>query len=374
MSLQANARECKGYVCIAVPLSCILVLMETLIKGIVGNVAASSWMIDGIAALVLLIAGLIVVTLLRFFIGRAPGEGRPVVVAFRRVVLPLLYLAVLYIAVGSLSLGPLARRVLNGVVTAVLTVVVIRTAVFAASESIRKYSEKTGREQDERRVRPLLALINFVLWIIGAIFLLDNLGFQISTVVAGLGVSGIAVAIAAQGILGDLFSYFVIFFDRPFEVGDFLIFNDKLGSVEKIGIKTTRIRALSGEQLVISNSDLTGSRVHNYKRMQERRVVFEFGVTYQTTAAQLESIPELVRNIIEEREETRFDRSHFKRFGDFALIFESVYYVLTPDYARYMDIQQEINLAIYRAFEERGIAFAYPTSRVILSKDTDGEG
>ncbi len=331
-------------------------------------------MVDGAAALALLIAGLIVVSLLRFFIGRALKEGSPLAMAFRRVVLPLLYVAALYIAIGSLALDPLGRRILNGLVTAVLTVVVIRTAVFAASESIRKYVEKTGREQDERRARPLLALINFALWIIGAIFLLDNLGFRISTVVAGLGVSGIAVAIAAQGILGDLFSYFVIFFDRPFEVGDFLIFNDKLGSVEKIGIKTTRIRALSGEQLVVSNSDLTGSRVHNYKRMQERRVVFEFGVTYQTPAERLESIPVLVREIIEGREETRFDRSHFKRFGDFSLVFETVYYVLTSDYARYMDIQQEINLAIYRAFEERGIDFAYPTSRVILSKDATVEG
>lgn len=346
--------------------------MKEKIGQLIQEMESGTWLAEALWALLILIVGVVVVVVLQLLVKRALGRETAVSTAFRRVVLPLLYASVLYIALKSLPLGALGDRLLQATAAVVVTVLVIRTAVIAVSRAVHKYAEKTGREEDEKRVRPLLALINFVLWIIGALFLLDNLGFQISTIVAGLGVSGIAVAIAAQGILGDLFSYFVIFFDRPFEIGDFIIFNDKLGTVEKVGIKTTRVRALSGEQLVVSNSDLTGSRVHNYKKMQERRVVFTIGVTYQTSAGQLESIPGIIRGIIEANERARFDRSHFKNYGDFALIFETVYYVLSPDYAEYMDIQQEINLAIYRAFEERGIDFAYPTSRVILSREEPG--
>lgn len=343
--------------------------MDTIIEQLTGIEPAEGLAADILSALIILVIGVLAATLVRIIAGKAVRRESSVYSAFRRVVLPLLYAAAVYIALRSLSLPPLGNRILEGIAAAVVTILVIRAAAFGITGSVKKYVEKTGREQDEKRIKPFLALVNFVLWIIGAIFLLDNLGFNISAVVAGLGVSGIAVAIAAQGILGDLFNYFVIFFDHPFELGDFIIFNDKLGTVEKIGIKTTRIRALSGEQLVVSNSDLTGSRVHNYKRMQERRVVFTIGVTYQTPAEQLEGIPVLIREIIEANGEARFDRSHFRNYGDFALIFESVYYVLTPDYAKYMDIQQEINLAIYRAFEERGIEFAYPTSKVIVSRE-----
>lgn len=287
-------------------------------------------------------------------------------IAFQRGIAPLLYLAVFWIAVSGLSLEPTADRIVRSLIAAVIAVVAVRAVLFILEASLHKYSQKTGREQDEKRFKPLLSLITFFLWIFAAIFLLDNFGFNISTLVAGLGVSGIAVAIAAQGILGDLFNYFVIFFDRPFELGDFIIFDDKLGGIEKIGIKTTRIRALSGEQLIVSNSDLMNSRLHNYKRMEKRRVVFSIGVTYQTPLEQIKEIPVLIRKIIEGIELTQFDRSHFKGYGDFALTFESVYYVLTADYAQYMDIQQEINLKIFEAFEERNIEFAYPTQTLYL--------
>ncbi|MFO7849692.1 MAG: mechanosensitive ion channel family protein [Spirochaetia bacterium] len=343
--------------------------MNLLIEQITGVNISNGWVGTTVYAFSILIMGLLAVTLVRILVSRGVKRESPVYSAFRHVALPLLYAASVYIAFRSLPLSSLGDRILGGLAAAVVTVLVIRASVFGITGSVKKYVEKTGREQDEKRIRPFLALVNFVLWIIGAMFMLDNLGFDISAVVTGLGVSGIAVAIAAQGILGDLFNYFVIFFDHPFEIGDFIIFNDKLGSVEKIGIKTTRIRALSGEQMVVSNSDLTGSIVHNYKRMQERRVVFTIGVTYQTPSEQLDSIPRLIREIIEANEEARFDRSHFRNYGDFALIFETVYYVLSPDYAKYMDIQQEINLAIYRSFEQRGIEFAYPTSKVILSRE-----
>ena len=224
-------------------------------------------------------------------------------------------------------------------------------------------------EEKARQLRGMTVLINIFVWIIGIVFLMDNLGFDISAVIAGLGIGGIAIALAAQAILGDLFSYFVIFFDRPFEVGDYITVQDKAGTVEYTGIKTTRIRALTGEQLVFSNTDLTNSRIHNFKKMQERRVLFKLSVIYQTPASTLEEIPKIVRGIIEKHSDVRFDRGHFASYGEFSLNFEFVYFVLEADYIKYMDIHQAINLEIYKEFEKRGISFAYPTQTLYLNKE-----
>jgi len=232
------------------------------------------------------------------------------------------------------------------------------------------------RREDELEDNPgavaAIDLLSFVLrvavWSIVLLLLLDNLGVDITTLIAGLGVGGIAIALAAQNILGDLFASLSIVLDKPFVVGDFLIIDEHLGSVEKVGIKTTRVRSLSGEQLIFSNNDLLGSRIRNYGRMFERRVVFSVGVTYQTTVEQLREIPTILREAVEAREGVRFDRAHFQKYGDFALIFEIVYYVLSPDYNRYMDTQQAINLQIFERFAERGIEFAYPTQTLHLSR------
>ena len=221
-----------------------------------------------------------------------------------------------------------------------------------------------------RRERCHSTVIKVAVWGLGVTFLLDNLGFKISAVVAGLGIGGIAVALAAQTVLGDLFSYFTIFFDRPFEVGDFIVIDDFLGTVEYIGIKTTRLRSLSGEQLIFSNTDLTSSRLRNYKRMENRRVVFQLGVTYQTKTEQLREIPEIIAHIIKKSDNTVFDRAHFSSYGDFSLNFETVYYVKSRDYNIYMDTQQTINLLIYRQFAEEGIEFAYPTQTLFFDKST----
>jgi small-conductance mechanosensitive channel len=207
-----------------------------------------------------------------------------------------------------------------------------------------------------------------LLWLAVLLLALDNLGYDVTALIAGLGVGGIAVALAVQNILGDLFASLSILIDKPFVVGDFLIVDDYMGSVEHVGLKTTRIRSLSGEQLVISNSDLLKSRLRNYGRMYERRVAFNIGVTYDTTREQLRKIPEIMRSAVERQEKTRFDRSHFGKYGEYALIFETVYYVLQADYNLYMDIQQAINLEINEAFEELGIEFAYPTRTLLLQQ------
>jgi small-conductance mechanosensitive channel len=205
-----------------------------------------------------------------------------------------------------------------------------------------------------------------VLWSIVLLLVLDNLGVDVTALVAGLGVGGIAVALAVQNILGDLFASLSIVLDKPFTIGDFLIIDEHLGSVEHIGLKTTRMRSLSGEQLVFSNTDLLKSRIKNYGRMFERRVVFKLGVTYQTPRDKLARIPELIRAAIEAQEPVRFDRSHFQSYGDFSLVFETVYYVLKPDYNLYMDIQQAINLQVHAHFEREGIEFAYPTQTLFI--------
>lgn len=208
--------------------------------------------------------------------------------------------------------------------------------------------------------------VRLVLWTIILFLVLDNLGINITTLVAGLGIGGIAIALAAQNILGDIFNSVVILVDKPFEVGDFIIVGSEMGVVEKIGIKTTRVRSLFGEQIVFTNSDLIGSRIKNYKRMQERRITFQIGVTYQTSADKLEKIPALVKDIVTSIDKARFDRSHFKGYGDFSLNFETVYYVLSGDYNLYMDIQQAINLALFRKFGDEGIVFAYPTQTLFV--------
>lgn len=205
-----------------------------------------------------------------------------------------------------------------------------------------------------------------VLWSVVVLLVLDNLGLDITALVAGLGIGGVAVALAVQNILGDLFASLSIVLDKPFVVGDFLIVDDYLGSVEHVGLKTTRLRSLSGEQLVMSNADLLQSRLRNYGRMYERRVLFTIGVTYQTPREKLKKIPRLIEEAIRRQDKVRFDRSHFQAFGDFSLNFETVYYVLDRDYALYMNIQQAINFAIHEAFEAEGIEFAYPTQTLFL--------
>ncbi len=207
-----------------------------------------------------------------------------------------------------------------------------------------------------------------VVWSVVVLVALDTLGIDVTALIAGLGIGGVAIALATQNILGDLFGSLSIVLDRPFVIGDFIIVGDQMGTVERIGLKTTRVRALSGELIVFSNADLLQSRVRNYKQMFERRIVFGLGVVYQTPADTIEAIPGVVREIIEAQPNARFDRGHFKAFGDFSLDFEFVYYVKVPDYAAYADTQHAINLAILRRFEADGIEFAYPTQTLIVER------
>lgn len=230
----------------------------------------------------------------------------------------------------------------------------------------------TKRAKHDQANASAMAIINFisqlVVWSVALYLGLESMGIPATPLITGLGVGGLAVALALQSILSDLFASLSIVIDKPFVVGDFIIMDSYMGSVEHIGIKTTRIRSLSGEQIICSNGDLLSARIRNYKRMHERRVVFPIGVTYQTPQEKLRAIPQMIKDIVEKNDFARFDRSHFKEFGDFSLNFETVYYVMSSDYTMYMNIQQQINLDLYQAFEEQGIEFAYPTQTLFIEK------
>jgi small-conductance mechanosensitive channel len=232
-----------------------------------------------------------------------------------------------------------------------------------------EHSMRQRRETDPAAATTISALSfvgQIVLWAIVLLVALDNLGINVTTLVTGLGIGGVAVALAAQNILGDLFASLSIILDRPFVLGDFIIVGTDQGTVEKIGLKTTRIRSLGGEQLIFSNNDLLQSRVRNMKRIVERRNLFLLGVTYDTPREKLAAIPGMVQAIIEAQDHIRFDRAHFKEFGPSSLNFEIVYFVTVPEFETFMDILQAVNLAIVDKFAAEGIEFAFPTQTVIL--------
>lgn len=290
---------------------------------------------------------------------------------FEKLLWPLFYVGAFYFSVQQLVLNPAVDKLITALVVIALVIQSTRLVLLVVLTLFEKiWLEKAPEQRRTMASKSMLTILRVVVWGLAVVFILDNLGFNISAVVAGLGIGGVAVALAAQTILGDLFNYFVIFFDKPFEEGDFIIIGEYLGTIEHIGIKTTRIRSLSGEEIVFANSDLTASRIRNYKRMAQRRVLFTLGVVYHTPLEQLRKIPGLIRGIIEGIPDTRFDRAHFKAFGDFNLIVEVVYYVMGADYNKYMDIQQQINFAIKEVFQREGIEFAYPTQTLFLNKMT----
>lgn len=282
------------------------------------------------------------------------------------------FFIVLSLYAGSLLLlkGPTSARVLDSAITIAGFWQAGVWAVAAAAAYI-ELKRRRSMTIDRAMVGSLGVIgfmVNVLIWSLVVLLTLDNLGIDITALVAGLGIGGIAVALAVQNILGDLFASLSITLDRPFVVGDFLnVGGDFLGSVEHIGVKSTRLRSLSGEQIVMPNADLLGSRVRNYGRMQERRVVFTIGVTYETPIELIEQIPQIIRGIVQTQEGTRFDRSHFAQHAAASLDFETVYYVLSAEYNRYMDIQQAINIQLHRRLAELGVEFAYPTQKLFLA-------
>lgn len=285
---------------------------------------------------------------------------------------PFYFFIAFYIALSTLTLSGIVEKVIN----VILVVWIVYQAV-TVFQIVIDYiiTKKMGGEENANGSQFAIDVVNMLLkialWIVGFLFILSNFGIDITSLIAGLGIGGIAVALALQNILGDLFSYFAIHFDKPFKTGDFVIVGQDMGVVQKVGVKTTRIKALQGEEIVIPNQELTSARIQNFKRMEERRVVFSFGIVYETPTAKLKEIPRIIKKIIEESDQTRFDRAHFYRFDEYALTFEVVYYVLSSDYNTYMDIHQNIHFKIKEIFEEKGITMAYPTRTIYLESEQE---
>lgn len=346
---------------------------EVLQEQLLGN-SIQSWIVAGVIffAGILLVMAFRKLLLLRLKKWAHSSEGRTddfIVFEMQRSVIPLLYYGAFIAALHYLTLHPQALKVINIASLLYLTFLIVRLITAVLRFILMSYlSRQENGAERQKQVSGVMIIVSVVIWILGIVFLLDNWGFDVTAIITGLGIGGIAIALATQHILGDLFSYFVILFDRPFEVGDFIVVQDKSGTIEYIGIKTTRLRSITGEQLVCSNTDLTNSRVHNFKRMERRRIVFKIGVTYQTPADQLSRIGAMVEEVIGSVEGITFDRAHFASFGDSSLVFECVYFVATGDYTFYMNVQQEVNLRLFRKFESEGIEFAYPTQTIFLNK------
>jgi small-conductance mechanosensitive channel len=286
-----------------------------------------------------------------------------------RTTFPFIFVVAAY---AGLSAHGLARPGAALVLKAVTIAFFFQAGLWAATAAVAwlAHRRKMALEEDKAvagSIGILRVLARVLIWAMVLLLTLDNLGVDITALVAGLGIGGIAVALALQNVLGDLLASLSIALDQPFVLGDFVIVGEHMGTIEYIGIKSTRLRSLTGEQIVMSNADLLASRLRNYGRMRERRVVFTLGVTYETPREKLREIVPLIRRIVEERDGVRFDRAHFAKYGPYSLDFEVVYYVLSSDFGRYMDIQQDVNFQIHEAFEALGVEFAYPTQTLRLA-------
>jgi small-conductance mechanosensitive channel len=284
---------------------------------------------------------------------------------------PVLYLTAVLLCMKTLVIGPALNKIINSVVLAFIAAIGAMFISSLAGFFVNRYWLKRTNDPNNRLViKWISAIIKFLIWAIALFLFLENIGVRINSLVAGLGIGGLTIAFAAQTILGDIFCFFTIFFDRPFEIGDFIVAGEQSGTVEHIGVKTTRLRALSGEQLIFSNSDLTSSRIRNYKTMQQRRVLFTLSVTYDTSAEKLREIPGIIKSVVDSCGETSFGRAHFFSYGESGLDFEIAYYVLSSDYEKYMDIHQQINLRIKEEFDKREIKFALPSRTIYLKNSS----
>ncbi len=349
--------------------------MELLGKHFLGN-TIQAWLMAGLTALVIMVAMWVAKRILQArIVAYAKKTETQVDDLFASILkrTNLFLIALLALYAGSLTLE-FSEKATTWIGRIAWFTFLVQVAIWGdglISHAIQRYQDRHLKDSADRvtTLRVISFVAKLVLFTVIVLLALDNMGIEISTLVASLGVGGIAVALAVQNILGDLFASLSIAFDQPFVIGDFIIVDEYRGTVEKIGLKTTRVRSLSGEQLVFANNDLLNSRIRNYKRMGERRILFTFGVTYQTPIEVLEKIPGWVEQLVQDQKQARFDRTHFKAFGDFSLDFEVVYYVLSPDYNLYMDIQQSLNLALMQRFEREGVEFAYPTQTLFVSKE-----
>ncbi|MBH1977296.1 MAG: mechanosensitive ion channel family protein [Giesbergeria sp.] len=330
---------------------------------------AALWILGAVALMKFLLP-VVIRRISRWAVGTTTHLDDAVVKALGAVRWWMVALVALYPASHELALRAATTRWLSSIATvAFFLQLALCASAFISAWFINLRQDSLEKDPSTTSA---LSILNFVsrvvVWAILLLLLLDNLGFDVNALVAGLGIGGIAIGLALQNILGDLFASLSIVLDKPFQVGDFVVIDDFSGTVENIGLKTTRLRSLSGEVLVFSNGDLTKSRLRNYKLMKERRIPFTFGLTFDATPEQIEQVPDAIQKVIGAQTQARFDRAHFTGFGGSSLDFEVVYWMLTPDYTAYRDVQQAINLGMMRAFAAIGVEFAFPVRTLVVGK------
>jgi small-conductance mechanosensitive channel len=346
-----------------------------LLRTIVLGQRLSAWLLAAAIAAIVAVAMLIVRSVLarrleRIALRTTTTLDDAVVEVLRRT--RLYFILIVALAAGSRALDlPAGAR--DAIRIAMLIVFFVQLAVWTnaiITAVLKGFAAKSAGANgaSATAVAAFGVLIRAAVWFIIGLIALHGFGVEVTALVTGLGISGVAIALAVQNILGDLFAAFSIVLDKPFVVGDTIAVDTFNGTVEHVGLKTTRVRSVNGEQLVFSNADLLKSRIRNFKRMHERRVLFSLSIEYDTPIATVERIPSMVRDIIAAQPNVRFDRAHFRGFGESSLDFETAYFVISPDYRVYMDTQQRINIGILRRFTEEGIAFAYPTRAIITRK------
>lgn len=283
----------------------------------------------------------------------------------------------LMLIIVSLYIGSLFLNINETIASArrsMIVIALLSQVAFWGTSIISHYTgkllEKDKKESGERttQIKAVSFIVRMTLWVFIILLIINNLGFNITTLIAGLGIGGIAVALALQNLLGDILASLSIILDKPFEVNDYIVIGDMQGNVQSIGLKTTRVKSLSGEQLVFPNNDLLQSRIKNYKKMEKRRALFTLGVVYDTPYEKLVEIPVILKEIVNQEPHAEFQRAHFQSYGKFSLNFEIVYNVGSNNYGQYMDAQQNINLAIFKKFKEKGIDFAYPTQTLFVDQ------
>lgn len=291
------------------------------------------------------------------------------IAALRRRLLPIAYILAVYGVVSYLKVP----KFISGRIDKAVAVFVAIFVIFFINDLVKNFGENY-RSKVKKNPLPqgITSLLQALVWIIGVLFIFSNMGYNINTLITGLGIGGVAIALASQAILGDLFNYFVILFDKPFKKGDSIQIDSIQGTVEYIGVKSTRIRSVSGEMLLISNTDLTKSRIRNYRAAKKRRCLAVLGVVYSTPAKKLRELPEVIKNIVQAVPGTEFQRAHFSEFAASSLNFELSYFVLTNDYTEYVKTVQEVNFGLIEAFGKIGVEFAYPTQTVYIEK-TEGQ-
>jgi small-conductance mechanosensitive channel len=292
---------------------------------------------------------------------------------FKKIKPPFYFFVAIYFSIKLLNVSDLFNKVLLVLFLIAIVFEIVHAIERVLDFIIRRYLEKTQEEGEDNQhsesmINLLKIIVKIILWVMGLLLILSNLGINITSLVAGMGIGGIAIALALQNVLSDLFSAFSIYIDKPFKVGDHIKIGTDRGVVEKIGMKSTRVRTLQGEQLIVSNKELTSVRIQNFRRMEKRRVAVKLGVTYDTPHKKLEAIPGFIEEIVNKVDLVEFDRCFFTEYADSSLIFEVVAFVSSKEIKDYLESMQEINLAIYKKFEQEKIEFAYPTQTIYVNK------